>query len=65
MLVPSATQINRIIDGKGSTGPIRTKFQMSKEKTLSGKNHLLMSLRKKIPPFSQIFLKGKKVPNNQ
>jgi hypothetical protein len=29
------------------------------------KNSLLMSLRKKIPPFSQIFLKGEKVPNNQ
>jgi hypothetical protein len=32
MLVPSTTQINRIIDEKGSTGPIRTKFQKSKEK---------------------------------
>jgi hypothetical protein len=34
MLVPSATQMNRIIDGKGSTGPIRTKFQKSKEKKI-------------------------------
>jgi hypothetical protein len=34
MLVPSTTQINRIIFGKGSTGPIRTKFQKSKEKKI-------------------------------